>query len=340
MTGPAFEKALNFGHTFGHVLESVTAFRVSHGLAVDMGMLCALDVGRALGVTNVVDAALVEDVLRRQIGAPWDDTAPARALDGVEEAHVAALLAGDKEGADAKGVTMVLLQRLGTWKAQRVSRNLWRRLLRSWRWRNSHERAPGVWKPARGRFGSAAVQIRRAPRVGAGLGCGTGLSGPGPRGSGGRSGAAAWICVTWDASGTSSVKTGAHRSGSCWPWPEWSLGWKCPCSWLGAFRCILMGHWWRRCSVTWAPAWVWVRRGRWWWRVAALGRETCACMRGRAASCQCVVVGRSTPGCTGWIALQRDAGRHRGQPGLPGHDGALVAPRGWGKPPSRRTSCW
>ena len=125
-------KVLNFGHTFGHVLESVTGFRVSHGLAVGMGMLCALDVGRALGVTHTADAALVEDVLRRQIGAPGR-SALARALDGVDEAHVAALLAGDKKGADAKGVTMVLLQRLGKWQAQRVGRDVWRRLLRNWK---------------------------------------------------------------------------------------------------------------------------------------------------------------------------------------------------------------
>jgi 3-dehydroquinate synthase len=48
-----FDKAerllLNFGHTFGHAIESATNFRVSHGCAVGMGMLCAIAMGKRLG---------------------------------------------------------------------------------------------------------------------------------------------------------------------------------------------------------------------------------------------------------------------------------------------------
>lgn len=43
--------ALNFGHTFGHALESVTHYSVSHGLAVVWGMKKALTSGLFLGVT-------------------------------------------------------------------------------------------------------------------------------------------------------------------------------------------------------------------------------------------------------------------------------------------------
>ncbi len=61
-------EVLNFGHTFGHVLESLSRFRLSHGDAVGLGMLCALDVGVALGVTSPAVAESVEEVLHAQAG--------------------------------------------------------------------------------------------------------------------------------------------------------------------------------------------------------------------------------------------------------------------------------
>ena len=41
---------LNFGHTFGHALEGASHYRVSHGIAVGVGMLCALELEQRLGV--------------------------------------------------------------------------------------------------------------------------------------------------------------------------------------------------------------------------------------------------------------------------------------------------
>lgn len=44
--------ALNFGHTFGHALESITHYSVSHGEAVVWGMEKALTAGLLLGITR------------------------------------------------------------------------------------------------------------------------------------------------------------------------------------------------------------------------------------------------------------------------------------------------
>ena len=38
----AERRLLNFGHTWGHALESATSFGISHGLAVAIGMLAAI----------------------------------------------------------------------------------------------------------------------------------------------------------------------------------------------------------------------------------------------------------------------------------------------------------
>jgi 3-dehydroquinate synthase len=40
---------LNFGHTFGHAIEGATHFRIAHGFAVAVGILCALEFRMAAG---------------------------------------------------------------------------------------------------------------------------------------------------------------------------------------------------------------------------------------------------------------------------------------------------
>ncbi len=46
---------LNFGHTFAHAFEAASDYRLSHGEAVSLGMACAVDTSRALGLLNVKD---------------------------------------------------------------------------------------------------------------------------------------------------------------------------------------------------------------------------------------------------------------------------------------------
>ncbi|MCM8778774.1 MAG: 3-dehydroquinate synthase [Candidatus Omnitrophica bacterium] len=44
---------LNFGHTIGHGIETASEYsrKYSHGEAISLGMLCAVDIGNALGIT-------------------------------------------------------------------------------------------------------------------------------------------------------------------------------------------------------------------------------------------------------------------------------------------------
>jgi 3-dehydroquinate synthase len=57
---------LNFGHTIGHALESVTAYRrFKHGEAIAIGMVAACLLGEELGVTPTEVTAEVSDALRR-----------------------------------------------------------------------------------------------------------------------------------------------------------------------------------------------------------------------------------------------------------------------------------
>jgi 3-dehydroquinate synthase len=124
-------QVLNFGHTFGHVLESVSGYRVRHGDAVGLGMLCALDVGRALGITPDETAAKVEEALETGPGVLGRKVL-ARVLGKTTKPQVRRLLSADKKNERAGATRMVLLAEVGRWKPQDVAEETWAPLLRSW----------------------------------------------------------------------------------------------------------------------------------------------------------------------------------------------------------------
>jgi 3-dehydroquinate synthase len=72
---------LNFGHTFGHALESVTGYRkYQHGEAVAWGMMAAAVYGHEIGVTPARDAARIISLVRKMGKLPEWPLATAKKL--------------------------------------------------------------------------------------------------------------------------------------------------------------------------------------------------------------------------------------------------------------------
>jgi 3-dehydroquinate synthase len=129
-------RVLNFGHTFGHAFESLSNFKIAHGDAVALGLMCALDVGRMIGVTPGPVAEDAEWILQGVLGAPGR-----RDLRKLLQRHtpddLAALVAADKKGASLDGANFVLLEREGRARVHWVERTTWERLMPAWR--GTHE---------------------------------------------------------------------------------------------------------------------------------------------------------------------------------------------------------
>ncbi len=61
---------LNFGHTIGHAIEAAGGYkRYNHGQAIALGMLVALDIGRAMGHTDKNTQERIEKLIRA-VGLP------------------------------------------------------------------------------------------------------------------------------------------------------------------------------------------------------------------------------------------------------------------------------
>lgn len=96
---------LNFGHTFGHALESATGYKkYQHGEAVAWGMMVAALYGHEIGVTPAVDASRIISLLRRMGRLPAWPKVPAKRL--IE------LMGADKKTRGGK-LRFVLTPRIG-----------------------------------------------------------------------------------------------------------------------------------------------------------------------------------------------------------------------------------
>ena len=97
---------LNFGHTFGHALETTAGFgALLHGEAVAIGMVMAADLSAALGRVTHADALRIKRLIER-LGLP------VRAAIAVDAAAIADAMAMDKK-AVAGNIRLVLVEAIG-----------------------------------------------------------------------------------------------------------------------------------------------------------------------------------------------------------------------------------
>jgi 3-dehydroquinate synthase len=102
---------LNFGHTFGHALETETGFssRLLHGEAVALGMVLAFDFAVRLGLASGQEAGRVRQHLAAS-GLPTD--LAAIRLAGIPADRLIAHMSKDKKVRDGR-ITLILPRRIG-----------------------------------------------------------------------------------------------------------------------------------------------------------------------------------------------------------------------------------
>ena len=55
---------LNYGHTIGHAVETVSGFTLKHGQAVAIGMAAAARIANRMDILNTEDLNKLEDILK------------------------------------------------------------------------------------------------------------------------------------------------------------------------------------------------------------------------------------------------------------------------------------
>lgn len=115
---------LNYGHTIGHAVESVSQFALKHGEAVAIGMTAAAKIASRMGVLDPAETSRLEDLITRA-GLP-------SRLPDVSKDAVLNALKHDKKVREGK-VRFVLLRSLGhAFVSDDVPPELIEEVLRGW----------------------------------------------------------------------------------------------------------------------------------------------------------------------------------------------------------------
>ena len=102
---------LNFGHTVGHAVEAASGFKVTHGMAISIGMVMESRFAEDAGIVSAGTSATVKDTLGR-FGLPTEISSVARYLDpgSLRDSHHM-----DKK-ASGKHLSLPVLSRIGSAK--------------------------------------------------------------------------------------------------------------------------------------------------------------------------------------------------------------------------------
>lgn len=115
---------LNYGHTVGHAIESVSDFKVEHGMAVALGMLAAAKISNKMGILDKSELLRLNSLIQRA-GLPT--TMPDLKVEGIIEA-----IKHDKKVLRGK-VRFVLLKSLGSaFITDEVNLSLVKQILADW----------------------------------------------------------------------------------------------------------------------------------------------------------------------------------------------------------------
>lgn len=95
---------LNFGHTLGHAIESVSGYGYTHGEGVAMGMRAIAGLGEGVGITQPGTSQRIAQLLSR-FGLPSE-------LPDLDGAELGSVIRSDKKNG-SEGLRLVLLRRAG-----------------------------------------------------------------------------------------------------------------------------------------------------------------------------------------------------------------------------------
>jgi 3-dehydroquinate synthase len=112
---------LNYGHTIGHAVESVSDFRIGHGQAVAIGMVAAARISNQMGILDINEVIRLREVIE-QAGLPTE-------MPDLKPEEIIQAMKHDKKVRENK-VRFVLLKSIGNvFVSDEVSQSLVERIL-------------------------------------------------------------------------------------------------------------------------------------------------------------------------------------------------------------------
>ena len=101
-------KVLNFGHTFGHAIESMSDYDLLHGEAVAIGMMLANKVAQKLGKQTEETGKKIEELLKK-----WK--LPCEIPSGIKVEDLVDLIKKDKKKSGDK-ISFIIATEIGKWE--------------------------------------------------------------------------------------------------------------------------------------------------------------------------------------------------------------------------------